>query len=193
MIEAGWTDLLASKTVNGSGSGEPYGLLTRLDATTTSEVRAQAAGTFDGSPVFKAWNALPERFRSRASWLMSVSVESQIRRFGATPVPSSYFTVDMGQEGIARLNGRPTLVTDYMPAYTGTTGTASICIVGSFDSYVIAMRQGLKVERVQHLFQRETAGTGLGLPTGQRGMFAWGRWGADAVVPGAFWLLNQTC
>jgi hypothetical protein len=54
------------------------------------------------------------------------------------------------------------------------------------------MRQGLSLERVPMLFQQQTAGTGVGFPTGQRGIFAWGRWGQDCVVPGALRLLNQT-
>jgi len=187
ILTQGWTDLLAQKTIVSSGTGEPWGLLTRLDATTTSEVLLTTAGTLDGAQIFKAWNALPERFRSRASWLMSVSVESQIRSFGAAPVPSSYFTVDMTADGLTRLNGRPTLVTDYMPAFVGGTSHQNYLIAGDLQNYVIAMRQGLQVEPVQHVVSTTT-----GLPTGKRAFFAWGRWGADTSVTQGLRLLNQT-
>jgi HK97 family phage major capsid protein len=193
LLDQGWTDLVATKTCTGSGTGEPWGIITRLDATTTSEVLVQTAGTVDAAMIFKAWNALPERFRYRSNWLMSVSEESNIRSFGASPSPSSYFTCDLTADGIMRLNGRPTMVTDYSPAYvSGSSGHINHMVVGDFSNYVIAMRQGLSVERVSNLFQQATAGTGVGMPTGQRGFFAWGRWGADAAVPGAFRLLNQT-
>ena len=87
LLAQGWTDAVASKTITGSCSGEPFGILTRLDATATSEVRATTAGTFDAQQIFRVWNALPERFRSRSKWLMSVSMESGVRSFGATPNP----------------------------------------------------------------------------------------------------------
>jgi HK97 family phage major capsid protein len=186
LLEQGWVDALAAKTITGTGTGEPWGLLTRLDATTASEIRATTAGTLDATQVFKVWNALPERFRSRARWLMSVSEESQIRSFGAGPNPSAYFTVDLTQDGISRINGRPNMVTDYMPAYSSTTGTTNHMIVGDMSNYLIAMRQGLTVEPVPLVFA-----TG-GFPTGQRGFFAWGRFGADAVNTSGFRLLNQT-
>jgi hypothetical protein len=69
----------------------------RLDAVasaTATEVRVTTAGTIGAVDVFKAWNALPERWRSRASWLMSVSVESQIRSFSSANQSSSFFTVE---------------------------------------------------------------------------------------------------
>jgi HK97 family phage major capsid protein len=193
LLEQGWTDLVATKTCTGSGTGEPWGIITRLDATASSEVLVTTAGTVDAAMVFKVWNALPERFRYRSNWLMSVSQESNIRSFGAGPNPSAYFTIDLTQDGITRLNGRPTMVTDYSPAYvSGSSGHINHMVVGDFSQYVIAMRQGLSIERVPNLFQQATAGTGVGMPTAQRGFFAWGRWGADAAVPGAFRLLNQT-
>jgi HK97 family phage major capsid protein len=193
LLEQGWTDSLADKTINGTGSGEPFGILTRLDATAGSEVVLTTAGTLDAAQIFKAWNAVPERFRSRARWLMSVSAESTIRSFGAGPNPSAYFTVDLTQDGISRLNGRPVIVTDYMPTHVvGATGHKNHLIVGDTRNYVIAMRQGLAVEGVPTVFQQQTAGTGIGYPTGQRGFFAWGRWGADCSVTQGLRLLNQT-
>ena len=42
------------------------------------------------------------------------------------------------------------------------------------------------------LYQQAVAGTGVGMPTGQRGFFAWGRWGADVSVTQGLRLLNQT-
>jgi HK97 family phage major capsid protein len=188
LLEQGWTDSLADKTINGSGSGEPFGIVTRLDATTTSEIVLTTVGVLDAAQVFKAWNALPERFRSRARWLMSVSTESTIRSFGATPNPSAYFTVDLTQDGITRINGRPNIVTDYMPTHVvGQTGHRNHLIVGDLSNFVIAMRQGLRIEGVQHLFSTTT-----GFPTGQRGFFAWGRWGSDASVTQGLRLVNQT-
>ena len=80
---------------------------------------------------------------------MSVSAESAIRSFGATPSPSAYFTCDLTAGGVTRLNGRPVIVTDYAPSFlAGATGHLNHLVVGDLQSYVIAMRQGLTVEPV---------------------------------------------
>jgi HK97 family phage major capsid protein len=100
LLAQGWTDSVPTKTITGTGTNEPWGIPTSLDATAGSEVRVTTAGTVDGQQIFRVWNAPPERFRTRAKWLMSVSQESNIRSFGAAPVPSSYFTVDLTQDGI---------------------------------------------------------------------------------------------
>ncbi len=43
-----------------------------------------------------------------------------------------------------------------MPAFTGTTGAANMCIVGDFRKYVIAQRAGMAVEMIPHLFDTTT-------------------------------------
>jgi HK97 family phage major capsid protein len=93
LLDQGYTDLLAAKTVTGSGSGEPRGIFTALDANTNDEVVTTTDGSFGGEDIFKVWNALPERYRPRSTWLMSVHVQSAIRRFAASATANSaYFT-----------------------------------------------------------------------------------------------------
>jgi HK97 family phage major capsid protein len=193
LLSAGYLDAIASATATGTGTGQPYGVITRLDATTTSEILVTTSGTIGAVDVFKAWNAVPERFRARASWLMSVSAESQIRSFSSANQSSAYFTVDLNADGLTRLNGRPTYVSDYAGSFvSGSTGHLNFAVVGDFSSYVVARRLGLQVEPVPMLFQQQTAGTGVGMPTGQRGAFAYARAGADVTVTNALRLLNQT-
>lgn len=188
LLSQGFLDRIAADTVTGAGSGKPYGLATRLDATTTSEVTFQTSSTFAAQEVFKVWNALPERFRSRSSWLMSVSAESAIRALGAGPNPSAYITVDLTADGISMLNGRPVHVTDYMPSWPvlGTTPHTPFAIVGDFKQYLIAMRLGMASERVAHLFSTTNA-----RPVGMRGFFSWARAGADVVATNGLRLLNN--
>lgn len=192
LLDSGYNDLVAMKTMTGTGTGEPFGVFTALDASTFVEVVTTTDGSFGGPDVFKAWNALPERYRSRSTWIMSVSVESAIRQFAATAGSSSaYFTIDLTGDGVSRINGRPVIVTDYAPSYAsgvpGTTGAANILAVGAWDNYLWAQRAGMSVEMVQHV----VGGSGR-RPTGERGMFAWARNGGNMVnVLGARLLQNQ--
>lgn len=192
LLRQGYVDIMASTTMTGSGAAQPFGVFTKLDATAGSEVLLStnsAAGGFTAAAIFNVWNNVPERFRTRADWLMSVSVESQIRSFATTTTgqATSYFTVDMNQQGLSRLNGRPVTVTDYAPSYLATTSHRNFLVVGDFKSYVVARRVGLRVESIQHLFDTTT-----GLPTGTRGFFAFARAGADVTVTNGLRLLNQT-
>ena len=191
LLSAGYNDLLATKTMTGTGTAEPWGIFTAIDQTSASEVTPTTDGSFGGVDVFKVWNALPERWRSKATWCMSVHVESAIRQFAAAAGSSSaYFTIDLTQDGISRINGRPVMTTDYAPTFSGsvpgTTGPQNILVVGDFKQYVIAQRAGMNVEQIPHLFH-----TSNNLPSFQRGLAAWARVGGDSVADPAFRLLQN--
>jgi HK97 family phage major capsid protein len=182
LLDQGYTDLLAKQTVVGvGGTTSPRGIFTALDANTNVEIVTTTDGSFGGVDVFKVWNALPERYRSRATWVMSVSVESAIRQFAsAAGSSSSYFTVDLTADGLSKINGRPVVVTDYAPSYSagvpGTTGAANI---------LVAQRAGMSVEQVPLVVGSNQR------PTGQRGMFAWARHGADSINDLGFRILEN--
>jgi HK97 family phage major capsid protein len=191
LLDQGYNDLLAVKSMTGSGTAEPWGIFTAIDQTSASEITPTTDGAFGGVDVFKAWNALPERFRRNATWVMSVHVESAIRQFAAAAGSSSaYFTVDLTADGVSRVNGRPVVTTDYAPTFSGavpgTTGPQNILVVGDFQHYVVAQRAGMSVENIPHLFH-----TSNNLPSFQRGLAAWARVGMDSIADRAFILLQN--
>src|SRR6266704_7227783 len=178
MLTQGSLDLLAASTTTGSGTAQPTGIVTKLQATAGSQVRVATAGAVVAADVFKVWNAVPERFRSQPStgWGMSVSVESTIRAFSSANQSSAYFTVNLSDEGITYLNGKKVTRSDYFPAITGATSTQAFCTVGDWSNYLVAMRAGMSIEPIQTLFDQAT-----GRPSGQRGFFAWLRSGHDVI------------
>lgn len=184
LISQGYVDMLALKTVTGSGS-DIQGIFTALDANTNVEVVVTSDGVFQAGDIDKVWKSLQKRFRRNAHWLMNVDVENDIRGFGSGTA-TSRFTVDQSAEGISRLNGRPLLIDDYCPEFTGATGASNILVVGDFKQYVFAQRAGMTVELVPHLFDVTT-----NTPTGQRGLFAWARSGGDSVNDNGFRLLQN--
>ena len=190
LLDQGYSDLLAVKTMTGTGTAEPWGIFTAIDQTSASEVTPTTDGSFGGVDVFKVWNALPERYRGRATWFMSVMVESAIRQFAsAAGSSSSYFTVDLTADGVSRINGRPVVVTDYAPTFSGavpgTTGAQNILVVGDAQNYLFVQRAGMSVEQVPLVIGSSQR------PTGQRGMFAWARNGGDSVNDNGFRLLQN--
>jgi predicted phage gp36 major capsid-like protein len=65
-------------------------------------------------------------------------------------------------------------------------GAANLLVVGDFSNMVIARRTGLSVELVPHLFA-----TANNLPSGQRGLFCYGRIGSNVVNAAGFRLLQN--
>lgn len=182
-IAAGYLQLIASQSMTGSGSA-PIGIFTAIDATAAREVVVTTSGALGPEDIFTVWNHLGELWRSRASWFSSVSVESQVRQNGA--VADGLYSVDLTADGLVVVNGRPWYKTDYAPAFTGTTGTVNLLVVGDFSNYLIAQRAGMSVEQVPHIFDVTN-----NRPTGERGLFAWARNGMDSINDNAFALLKN--
>ena len=183
LLDQGYVDLVAKQSMTGT---TPVGIFTAIDATAASEVSVTTDGALGAVDILKVWSALPERYRSRATWVMHTSVENEIRKFAADS-DGAYYTVNLANGGVGTLMGRPIVVSDYAPAFTGTTGAANILVVGDFSNFVIAQRAGMTVELVPHLF-----GVTNGRPLGARGWFAYARHGFDSVNDAAFRLLQNT-
>jgi HK97 family phage major capsid protein len=181
LLDQGYVDLVAKQTMTGT---TPVGIFTALDANTNVEVVVTTDGAFGAVDLLKVWGALPERYRSRATWVMSTDVENEIRSFGVNN--DAYYTINLTQGGVGTLFGRPIALSDYAPQFTGTTGAANILVVGDFSNFVIAQRAGMTVEFIPQLF-----GTTNGRPTGQRGWYAYARHGFDSVNDEGFRLLQN--
>jgi len=187
LLAQGYIDQLASTTVVGTGSSQPYGIFTRMNATLTApaHVTTATAGSLGAVDIRKAWAALPQRYRANASWVMSPTAMSQVRAFGNGNALSD-FTVNLLADGTDQLTGRPVITSDYAPAFTGATATTtSIAVVGDFSNFVIAQRAGMEIELINNLFDQST-----GRPSGQRGWFAFARHGMDAANVNGFRIIT---
>ena len=184
LLAEGYDELQAAAFITGAGdsSNQPYGIVTALDANTNVEVIPTTDGLFAAADIDKVWTALPDRSKANATWLMNSDVDSYIAAWG-----DAYGgrTVDLAGRATT-LRGRPIEVATNMPAFTGTTGAANILVVGDFRNYLIVDRAGMTVELIPHLF-----GTTSNRPSGQRGIFAWARHGADSINDDGFRLLQN--
>lgn len=189
LLAAGYDELLVQKFTLGSGTGEPRGILTAISATPGSRVKVATGGSIGAPDPYALWKALPQKFRRDASWLMSVGVNNAVRQIGQANVFHGY-TVNLPAGWADQLFNKPVYESPYMPDTTSFTTTAEgQALVGDFDQFVIARNGGMSVELVPQLFQQAVAGSGVGMPTGQRGWFAYARIGSDCINPNAFRLL----
>jgi HK97 family phage major capsid protein len=187
LLGAGYDELCADKFARGSGNGEPQGVITGLDATAASEVLLTTAGLFGEVDIYKAWGALPEKYMSNASWMMSVGTNNLVRRMGTTNVFHAY-TVSLPAGAADQLMNRPVYTQSYFSDFTATTAHQNVAVVGDFrNSYTIARRAGMSVELVPHLVDVTN-----NRPTGSRGLFAWARVGGGVTNTAGLRLLNET-
>jgi HK97 family phage major capsid protein len=174
--------LEADAFINGNGTTQPAGVLTRISATTNSRVLVNTDGAFSAPDVYKVFGNLPARHRPNATWLMSLDAMNEVRSFGDDKLGNQ--TVNL-QAGYAfNLLGRPVIESASMPDFTGTTGAANITLVGDFENFVIFDRLAGRLELIPHLF-----GTTNGRPTGQRGWFYSFRVGSEVMNTDAFRVL----
>lgn len=185
LLSEGYDDLQASAFATGSGSGQPFGIITALDANTNVEVTPTTDGAFGAVDINKVWGALPDRYKANATFVMNHDVGNEVSSFSTSGM-GSFYTVDLSQGNAPQLKGRPVEFASYFPDFTGTTGASNILVVGDFRNYVIVERLGMSVELVPHLFDVTN-----NRPTGQRGWFAYARHGADSVNDLGFRLLQN--
>lgn len=187
LLGEGYSELLAEKLTTGTGADNPHGLIVRLAAQTSPDVSTEVAtaATIAGSDIYDMWARLPQRHRrkSNTAWMSSTDVQNAIRQLG-TVDPN--FTVDITEEGIARLFGREYPMNDYMEDLPSGTGTEPLLVVGDFRGFLVAQRAGMNIEFVPMLFDVTN-----NRPTGQRGWFAWARVGSDVVDGTAFQVLTN--
>lgn len=192
LLEEGYRETLAEHLTTGTGSDQPFGIVTALDANTNSEVATATAGTIAAADIYGLWAALPQRFRrgrfanvDSVAWMSDTTVMNAIRQLG-TVDPN--FTVALDAEGIGRMFNRRYYENDYMANAVAASATtaANLLIVGDWRNYLVAQRAGMSVETVQHVIDTTT-----GTPTGQRAWFAWARVGADSINDLAFRMLQN--
>lgn len=189
LLQEGYDELLIDKFTRGSGTGEPQGVLTALSAAAGCRVGIQTSGSaFGANDPYAVWKSLTQRFRHRASWLMSVDVNNKLRQLGTANVYHAS-TVSLPTEWLDVLFGKATYESPYMPdTTTSTSANTGLAIVGDFmNGYTIARRSGMSVELIPMLFN-----TANNLPSGQRGWFAYSRIGGGVVNTSAFRLLVNT-
>jgi HK97 family phage major capsid protein len=165
----------------GSGSGEPFGIVTAL-AGTASVVSATTNNSFGPAvDVYKLDEALPARYRSSRSsaWFGHRTFLNDISQ-AESANGARLFPDVLGNPGT--LLGVAAYESEAMDAVLAT-GDDYILVFGDFSNYLIADRS-TSVEFIPHLFH-----TTSNRPSGTRGFYAYHRVGAGSVNDAGFRML----
>jgi HK97 family phage major capsid protein len=177
--------LEAAAHATGSGSSQPTGIFTALDANTNVEITSTTAATVGLVDLHSMYRQVPVRWRGKSTWLMNPLYSLAIKALG-TAVSAS-FTTDLTAGTAGTLLGRPMVESDDAPTTQTTTALDNEIIVGDFSNFVIVDMPGsMGVEYVPHLFN-----TANNLPDGRRGWFMYWRNGSDSVNDLGFRLLQD--
>ena len=169
----------------GSGSDQPTGIFTALDANTNVEITSTTAATIGKVDLNTLYRSVPVRFRGRSSWLMNPVYALAVHDLG-TAVSASY-SGDLREGPAGTILNRPVVESDDAPTTQTTTVRDNEIIFGDFSNYVIVDKPGsTAIEFIPHLFNTTT-----NLPDGRRGWYMHFRSGADSVNDLAFRLLQD--
>jgi HK97 family phage major capsid protein len=177
--------LEAAAHMTGSGSGQPTGIFTALDANTNVEVSLTTGSTFTRTDLAGIANALGDRWSDGAQWLMHPAMAERIAALG-TALGASY-SVDMTQRLTQQLLGFPIQTSFTAPNVFQTTTIDNLLVFGLFSNFVIVDKPGsTSIEFIPHLFN-----TSNNLPDGRRAWYMHFRNGSDSVNDLAFRLLQD--
>jgi len=146
--------------INGSGAGQPLGILNAGCTVSQAAEGSQVAATIHGLNLIKMWARMPARWRSTAVWLAHPDTEPQLMGAGLQIGPAAAGTatggalVWMPPGGIsgapyASLFGRPIIPTQACQ----TLGTVGDLIFSAMPQYAAVQKaSGLKSDSSIHLW-----------------------------------------
>lgn len=180
-------NLEATAFAVGTGSTQPFGIVTELQSTTASRVNATTNGAFGAVDVFALDSALPARWRPNASWVSHQAYWNRTRQFATGGSPQSAFWVDFGPGRPSTLIGHAVYEASAMQS-TLSTATASnddVVVLGDFSrGFVIVDRTPMRV-----VTNPVVIGTNR-RPTGEMGWALFTRVGSRCIIPDAFRMLR---
>lgn len=203
-IEGDWTGLQASMmellrdakdieeatafTLGTGVSPDAGGVVTTLNV--SSKVDGQTGAVLSITDPTNLENALPPRFRSNASYMGSKTIFNAYRQLLISQAGAAGDPWNRPSQGTpAEFFGYPAHEASDM-ASTVAAGN-KVLLMGDFKrGFIIVDKVGMNMELVPHLVQQATAGTGVGMPTGQRGYYAWWRNNSRVLIDNAFRLLT---
>lgn len=137
--------------LNGSGAGQPLGILQAGCLISASKETGQAAATFVWENVTNMWARLWARSRPNSVWLIEQSVEPQLFSMslavGTGGVPVYLPPGGASASPYGTLLGRPVIPVEYCSAL----GTVGDVILADFSQYMVIEKGGLEAASSVHV------------------------------------------
>lgn len=147
--------------VNGTGSGQPLGIMAAPCLVTVAKETSQAANTVLAENVLKMYSRMPVASRARAVWLVHTDVEPKLPGM-VVPVKNVAGTENVGGGGgpiymppgglsgsqYGTLLGRPIVPCEASPALSA----AGDIVLADFSQYLAITKGAVKADQSMHFF-----------------------------------------
>lgn len=140
--------------ISGSGSGRPFGILTRLNSLSGTPQRytTAAANAFTSADARRLPYDLTPRFRQRAVWILGTLAIRSIALEREGVGTGQYLWQPSAVAGQPdTLNGKPVIETDAVALNSPISTGNDIGIFGDLKRYRVFERLGLQVKRLEEL------------------------------------------
>ena len=143
--------LFSNAIYNGTGAGQPLGIMNGASLVTVTPEAGQAAATVVAENIFKMWARMWGRSRANAVWLINQDVEPELFNL-ALPVGTGGQSVYMPPNGLAdspysTLFGRPVIPVEY----AATLGTTGDIMLADLNQYVMLEKGGIQAASSIHV------------------------------------------
>ena len=122
--------LTGDAIINGTGAGQPMGILQSGCLVSVAKETGQAAKTITTPNIVNMWSRLSARARAGAMWLINQDIEPQLFQLsldvGASGVPVYMPPGGLSQAPYSTIFNRPVIATEYN-ATLGTVGDIILC------------------------------------------------------------------
>lgn len=152
--------MLDDAIINGTGAGQPLGLLQAGCLVTVAAESGQKAGTIIAENVIKMWSRLLNGSESSAVWLINKNIEPSLMQMsmsiGTGGVPLYMPANSMAGQPYNTLFGRPVIAIE-QAATLGTVG--DIILADLSNGYVLADKGGIQADmsiHVQFVYDQST-------------------------------------
>jgi HK97 family phage major capsid protein len=138
--------------INGTGAGQPQGVLNAACTVSVSKETGQAAATVVTQNIDKMWSRLHPRSRGSAAWFINVDVEPQLQQLvqevGTGGIPLYRPPGGLSDAPFGALKGRPVIPIEFC-ATLGTVGDILLLDLGAYITGVYG--DGIKTAASMHV------------------------------------------
>lgn len=143
--------LVSDSIINGTGAGQPLGIVGHAATVSVAKESGQAAATIVKANIDKMWSRCHSRARNNAVWFINQDVEPQLENLnmavGTGGVPVYLPPGGIADTPNARLKGRPVIPIEYCE----TLGTVGDIILADLSAYVTGVQGGVESAMSIHL------------------------------------------
>jgi HK97 family phage major capsid protein len=137
--------------VEGTGAGQPFGVLNSPALVTVAKQAGQAAKTFVYENVLDMWSRCWGRARKNAAWYINQDVEPQLfalnQTIGTGGAPIYLPPGGISQAPNATLFNRPVVLTEY----NSTLGAVGDVLLSDFSQYTIVDKNSVQIASSIHV------------------------------------------